>query len=97
MLPKDRTKRNSFYEKRTFLKGITLKDLSELNFVEDQPIFINESLTIFNRILFKKVREACKKKQFKYFWTNNGKIMCKRNQQSDVIIIKDERDIEEIK
>lgn len=49
---KDRTKRNNFYEKRKFLKGITLKDLSELNFVEDQPIFINESLTIFNRILF---------------------------------------------
>ena len=38
---KDRTKRK-------FLKGITLKDLSKLNFVEDQPIFINESLTIYN-------------------------------------------------
>ena len=67
------------------------------NFYEFLPIFINESLTIFNRILFKKVREACKKKEFKYFWTNNGKIMCKRNQQSDVIIIKNEIDIEEIK
>ena len=49
---KDRTKRNNFYEKRKFLNWITLKDLNELNFVEDQPIFINESLTIFNRILF---------------------------------------------
>ena len=79
------------------LKGTTLKDLKELNFTENQPIFINESLTLFNRILFKKVREACKKQHYKFFWTSNGISMCKKNVQSDVVIMKNERDIERIK
>ena len=86
VLFKNRTKRNEYYDKRKLLKGIKAKDLSELNFTEDQSIFINESLTIFNRILFKKVREACKQKQYKFFWTNNGVSMCKKNYQGDVII-----------
>ena len=51
---KSRSKRNAFYEKRKKLKGVILKDL-ELTFTEEKPIYINESLTIYNRILFKKV------------------------------------------
>ena len=93
----NRTRRNEYYQKRKLLKGTTLKDLKELNFTENQAIFINESLTLFNRILFKKVREACKKQHCKFFWTSNGISMCKRNVQSDVVIIKNERDIERIK
>ena len=93
----NRTRRNEYYQKRKLLKGTTLKDLKELNFTENQPIFINESLTLFNRILLKKVREACKKQHYKIFWTSNGISMCKKNVQSDVVIIKNERDIERIK
>ena len=93
----NRTRRNEYYQKRKLLKGTTLKDLKELNFTENQPIFINELLTLFNRTLFKKVREACEKQHYKFFWTSNGISMCKENVQSDVVIIKNERDIERIK
>ena len=84
----NRTRRNEYYIKRKLLKGTTSKDLKELNFTENQPLFINESLTLFNRILFKNVREACKKQHCKFFWTNNGISMCKKNFQSDVVIMK---------
>ena len=55
-----RTKRNEFYDKRKALRNITLKDL-DLNSEENANIFVNESLTIQNSILFKKVRDTCKK------------------------------------
>ena len=88
---KSRSKRNAFYEKRKKLKGVTLKDL-ELTFTEEKSIYINELLTIYNRILFKKVRSACKAKHYKHYWTSNGNILCKKTDQSDAIIIKNERD-----
>ena len=72
-----RTKRNEFYDKRKALRNITLKDL-DLNFEENANIFVNESLTIQNSILFKKVRDTCKKNNFKFYWTYNGKILCKK-------------------
>ena len=72
-----RTKRNEFYDKSKALRNITLKDL-DLNFEENANIFVNESLTIQNSILFKKVRDTCKKNNFKFYWTYNGKILCKK-------------------
>ena len=47
----NKTKRIEFYDKRKALRNITLKDL-DLNFEENANIFINESLTIQNSILF---------------------------------------------
>ena len=46
-----RTKRNEFYDKSKALRNITLKDL-DLNFDENANIFVNESLTIQNSVLF---------------------------------------------
>lgn len=93
---KNRTARNEFYEKRKLMKNVTLKDLG-LGFNDDQysnySIFINESLTLQNAVLFRKVRQECKNKNFKFFWTTNGKIMCKKNTNSSVITIKKEEDI----
>ena len=92
----NRTKRNEFYDKRKALRNITLKDL-DLNFQENANIFANESLTIQNSILFKKVRDTCKKNNFKFYWTYNGKILCKKNTKSNTIVIKDEKDLQAIK
>ena len=91
-----RTKRNEFYDKSKALRNITLKDL-DLNFEENANIFVNESLTIQNSILFKKVRDTCKKNNFKFHWTYNGKILCKKNTKSNTIVIKDEEDLQAIK
>ena len=91
-----RTKKNEFYDKRKTLRNITLKDL-DLNFEGNANIFVNESLTIQNSILFKNVRDTCKKNNFKFYWTYNGKILCKKNTKSNTIVIKDEKDLQAIK
>ena len=57
-----RTKRDNFYHQRKQLKTVTLKDL-DLGFQEDNAIFINESSTFKNAVLFRMTREACKKKK----------------------------------
>ena len=86
---RSRTKRSEFYEKRKTLKKITLQDL-DMDFEENNTIYVNESLTIWNSISFKKVRDTCKKNnEFKFYWTSNGKILCKKPVKSTNIVIKD--------
>ena len=97
ILFRNRTIRNEFYQKRTSLRNVTLKNLVGLNYEEDTPIFINESLTVQNRILFKKVREACKLQKYKYYWTSNGVIMCKKSYESEAITIKNQNEVAKIK
>ena len=91
-----RTKRNDFYGKRKALKNIKLQDLN-FGFQENSSVFLNESLTLRNAILFKKVRDACKKNSYKFYWTSNGKILCKKSMNSEVTVIKDEHDIQVIR
>lgn len=94
ILFRSRTARNEFYGIRKLLKDISLQDLN-LNYKElNRKIFLNESLTIQNSILFRKVRQACKEKNYKYFWTANGTIMCRKTMQSSVIKIKKTQDID---
>ena len=78
VLFQSRTKRNNFYDQCTLLKNIKLKDL-DIGFQDSNPIFVNESLTLQNAVLYKKVREACKRNRFKFYWTVNGKILCKKS------------------
>ena len=92
---KNRSARTQFFYKRKQLKDVKVKDLNLPDINGDSLIFINESLTIVNAILFKKVRQRCKTKQYKYYWTINGKIMCRKSVNSDVITITNEGDIEE--
>ena len=94
ILFKSRTARNEFFHIRKHLKEIKLKDLNLDYNEKENIIFLNESLTNQNAILFKNVRQACRDKPFKFFWTVNGKIMCRKTQQSPVIIITKMEDID---
>ena len=58
-----RTKRNKFCEKRKTLRNITLQDL-DIDFEESNTIYVNESLTVWNSLSFKKVRDTCKNVSF---------------------------------
>ena len=89
-----RIARNEFYGIRKLLKDISLQDLN-LNYKElNRKIFLNESLTIQSSILFRKVRQACKQKNYKYFRTANGTTMCRKTMQSSAIKIKKTQDID---
>ena len=94
ILFKSRTARNEFFQIRKHLKEIKLKDLNLDYNEKENMIFLNESLTNQNAILFKKVRQACRDKHFKFFWTVRGKIMCRKTQQSPVFIITKMEDID---
>ena len=96
VLFQSRTKRNNFYDQRKLLKNIKLKDL-DIIFQDSNPIFVNESMTLQNAVLYKKVREACKRKRFKFYWTVNGKILCKKSENTATIKIKDENDLQKIR
>lgn len=62
-----------------------------------KPFFINERLSKENRSLFAKARDAAKEAKWKYAWTKNGRIYCRRKQDVDGIIIRSEEDLVKIK
>ena len=87
-----RTMWQEFYQSWKQLKNIKLKDINP-NYEGNNVIYINESLTIKNAVLFRKVRQSCRANNFKFFWTFNGKIMCRKTMYTPTIIIKNEEDI----
>ena len=83
---------DEFYQSWKQLKSIKLKDTNP-TYEQSNVIFINESLTIKNAVLFKKERQSCKANNFKFFSTFNGKIMCRKAMNAPDIIIKNEEGI----
>lgn len=57
------------------------------------PIFVTESLTTKDRKLFGLAREASKNLQYKFCWTNNGRIYMRKSEGGTRIEIKGESDL----
>ena len=87
-----RSMREEFYQSQKQLKNIKLRDINP-NYGGNNVMFINRSLAIKNTVLFRKVRQSCKANNSKFFWTFNGKIMCRKAMNTATIIIKNEEDI----
>ena len=62
-----------------------------------ERVFINENLTKRNKHLFSLANEERKKFNWKYIWANNGRILLRQSNDSRVIAIRSEKDIEHIK
>ena len=94
-----RSERDLFYSYRSNLINTTINDLGfPLNpNNKSNKIFINESLTRMNKILFKQTREECSKKNFEYSWTKNGVVFARKNKDSHAIRINKEDDIKKIR
>lgn len=60
-------------------------------------IFINEHLTLENKKLFKKVREAAAANNFKYRWVKHGVIYARRDDRTRIITIRSDQDLNFIK
>ncbi|XP_044755043.1 uncharacterized protein LOC123313997 [Coccinella septempunctata] len=56
-------------------------------------IYINEHLTMENKILFKEVRSAAREKSYKYVWVQNGNIMLRKDDTSRKIHIHHDYDL----
>ncbi|XP_045542758.1 uncharacterized protein LOC123723611 [Papilio machaon] len=59
-------------------------------------VYVNERLTRFNRQLFYKAREECRRLKWKFAWTKNGNIFVRRDHTQTAIRIHDHADIERV-
>ena len=76
-----RSMREEFYRILKLL-NIKLKDIN-LSY-EGNVIFINESLTIKNAVLFRKVRQSSKANNFKFFFGHLMAKLCVGKQQTQL-------------
>lgn len=72
-------------------KGVTTLDISMPG--DKLSIFVNDHLTVSNKILHKQCRERAEKMKYQYVWTKNCKIFARKHEQAPLILIKDEADL----
>ncbi|KAJ0171824.1 hypothetical protein K1T71_012587 [Dendrolimus kikuchii] len=56
-------------------------------------IYINERLTRINRYLFYKVREECRKRNWRYSWTKRGRVYARQGDGKQAFNIRSENDL----
>lgn len=59
-------------------------------------IFLNERLTRVNRQLFHRVREECRKFQWKYSWTKRGRVYVRQADGKQAYPIRSEEDVNRV-
>ncbi|XP_059062313.1 uncharacterized protein LOC131855104 [Achroia grisella] len=59
-------------------------------------VFINEHLTIRNKLLYKQCREAAKRNDFKYTWIKHGVILIRKSDISPVFAVRTHDEIAKI-
>ncbi|XP_044749723.1 uncharacterized protein LOC123310324 [Coccinella septempunctata] len=69
--------------------GITVKDVAD-------GLFIGEHLTMQNKLLFKEARASARRKGYGFVWTQNGNILVRRNETSEIVQIADVSDIQKL-
>ncbi|XP_026330609.1 uncharacterized protein LOC113238100 [Hyposmocoma kahamanoa] len=87
------------YLKEDFVAGArSLKSLcpADINLEGTNRIYINDHLTIQNKALLTKAKQLAKENEFEFVWVKNSKIFTRRDSQSKVIAIKNERDLQKI-
>jgi len=86
-----RRTRNNIYKERRRLKNNAPGKLTS------ERVFINENLTKRIKHLFSLANEERKKFNWKYIWTNKGRILLRQSNGSRIIAIRSEKAIEHIK
>lgn len=85
-----RDKREEFYKKREKLRGKTIKNLPTVmkefgkSVKNDSKIYVNESLTSYRKKLFGRAYSFKAENNFKFIWTQNGKIMLREHESSRI-------------
>ena len=85
--------KDNFYHARKQLKDLTTRDLG---YSKKNKIYLAESLTERNRILFKDCLKVKKDMEFKFIWTLNGKIFMRKDKDSAVHHINNKGDLQKI-
>lgn len=62
-----------------------------------EQLFINEHLTMDNKLLFKETRETIKAKHYKYAWVKDGNIYIRKDDSSRVLQVKSRDTLSKLK
>lgn len=62
-----------------------------------ERLFINEHLSVRNKLLLRETKQAARNKNYKYVWIKNGHILVRHHDGSGVIRISNASDIKKIK
>ncbi|XP_068749173.1 uncharacterized protein [Montipora capricornis] len=79
-----RDTKSAFYQARTKLKDMTSK---ALGFPDENRMYISESLSPANRVLFNEAYKLKKDLDYKFHWTSNGRVFLRATEASSVISI----------
>lgn len=60
------------------------------------PIYINELLTPYTKKLFYIARNYAKLNKYSYCWTSNGRVMLKKDSDSQSILVKTEQQLQQL-
>lgn len=82
--------RDNFVASARSHKSLTPKDLQLQG---DGRIFINDHLTLDNKLLLNKTKMLAKEKGFMYVWVKYSKIWIRKNSESRAFLIKSELDL----
>ncbi|XP_074031348.1 uncharacterized protein [Leptinotarsa decemlineata] len=89
-------------ERDLFLMAVKTKRIRNNNSAKmsldgiSDAFYINEHLTLANKLLYRDVRAAARDKQFKYVWVKNGVSFCRKDDSSRIIAIKSQELIEKM-
>ena len=87
-----RSVRNNFYSKRKNLANVKVKDLPDLSLNSPNKVFISESLTPYRKKLFGNVNQVRKRLNWRFIWTNNGKIYTRESESTPIFAFETEED-----
>ncbi|CAG5042946.1 unnamed protein product [Parnassius apollo] len=69
---------------------------SNLGFVGNNRIYVNDHLTVHNKTLLCKTKKAAVEMNFRYVWVKHAKIHVRKTDTSHIIMVKSERDLSKI-
>lgn len=85
--------KDKFYRARKQLRDVTTEDIG---YSAKNNIYLAESLTERNRVLFKDCLKVKKDIMFKFIWTLNGKIFMRKDKDTTVHFIRNKDDLQKL-
>ena len=86
----NRDVRNKIFANRKATRTASLVNFSVPG---TEKVYVNENFTRPRKKLFCQIKQKAKKVGFKHYWTTNGNIFVKQTDQTEVIAIKNEKDL----
>lgn len=77
-------------------RELKMRQIDQQARTPEQQIYINANLTKSNRDLYIKTKAKCKAVKYERFWQSKGRIKCRKLENSSVISINTEEDLQKI-